>query len=168
MLSCQASNSLYRTQGEALCHQHKETRRSAQRIWIFFLVYRKYFSDASVGIQFYDFCLRCGNRSQIFWISCGHPLAYFSSSSSENLCAVNRLKVCTTKCITHVRRRFFIFRWQVLYLFTYSYVHVVTKFLTYERRMGTIPHLCIVFKNFLMCVSSCIQFQKQIYDARVT
>jgi len=107
MLSSEASDSLYRTQSEALCHQHKETYRSAQRIWIFFPVDRTYFSDTFVGIQFYDFCRRCGNRSQMFRISCGHPLAHFSSSSSENLCAVNMLKVCTTKGITHVKRRFF-------------------------------------------------------------
>jgi len=130
MLSCQASDSLYRTQSEALCHQHKETHRSAQRIRIFFLVYRTYFSDAFVCIQFYDFCLRCGNSRQILRIRCGHPLAHFSSSYSENLCAVNMLEVCTTKCITQVNRRFFIFRWQVLYLLTYSYDYVVIRILT--------------------------------------
>lgn len=111
MLGCQASDSLNRTQSEALCHQHKETHRSAQRIRIFFLVYSTYFSDAFVCIQFYDFCLLCGKRSQTLRISFGHLLAHFGSSSSENLCAVNMLIVCTTKRITQVNRRFFIFRW---------------------------------------------------------
>ena len=116
MLSCQASDSFYRTQSEALCNQYKETHRSAQRVWIFFLVYRTYISGALVGVQFYDFCLRCGNRSHIFRISCRCPLAPFSSSTStvsrksENLCAVKMLKVCTTKYIIHVKRRVFIFR----------------------------------------------------------
>lgn len=128
MLSCQASDSFYRTQSEALSNQYKETHRSAKRIWIFFLVYRTYISGALVGVQFYDFCLRCGNRSHIFRISCGYPLAPFSSSTStvsrksENLCAVNTLKVCTTKHITHVKGRDFIFGWQVIYLFIHTIV----------------------------------------------
>jgi hypothetical protein len=37
MLSGQASDSFHRTQGEALCDQHKETHYPAERIFIFFL-----------------------------------------------------------------------------------------------------------------------------------
>jgi hypothetical protein len=53
--------------------------------------------------------------------------------------------------------------------FIYLLIHmIVTRFLTFELRMGTIPHLCVFYKNFLIRVSSCVQFKKADHDVLVT
>jgi hypothetical protein len=147
VLVSQASDSSHGTKSETLCHQHKRTHRSAKRILIVILVVqRMYVSEALVGVQFYDICLQCGNRSKTFRSENRHLFRLFSTSrKSANLCVVNTLKVCTTKHIIHDKKWIFIFSCQLIYLLTCLLLFCTAS---YARRTKTISHFCSFYRNY--------------------